>query len=181
MDFKTFQKSIDLLKSWREKGHKNFEFPDSRDPDFQTLMADSGVVPQDFEKSLIALCAWREGRQDVYVGQSAIVHVIRNRQKQGQFRSHLTSDPQFASMSIEGDSRLDEYPDDPEDQNFNQILSNLDDILAAKTVDLTQGSTAFGVIDSNMPEWFKVIADSPDWIRKTKIGNVTFFGPKEVK
>ena len=74
-------------------------WPDSRDPDFREQIAEFKVVPQEVEKALVALAAWRHGSQDVYQGMSAVAKVIVNRQSQGMFRTHATDADQFPLMA----------------------------------------------------------------------------------
>lgn len=146
MDFKTFQKSIDQIKKYRET-HEGW--PDSRDPEFSLQLMDSGVVSQDIEKSLVALISWRLMKDSRYQGISAMVHLIRNRQVKGMTRSHLTEEC-FQSEDI--------YPD--EDYDFLKILENLDSILQGKTVDITDGSTQFG---RGTPESEGMVTKIGDW------------------
>lgn len=177
MTLEIFQKCMKVLKTWREAGHKNYEWPDSRDPDFHNYLIEGDVVPQDLEKSFLALCAWRTSRGDVYRGMSSVIHVLRNRQNVGMARSHVQQDPQFDCMTLEGSPELDTYPELAPGQDFVELLNNLDDILSSKTVDFTQGSTVYGVVGEG--GWFQYIVDSPDYERVTKIGSKTFYKPRK--
>ena len=100
MTWNTFQKCQELIWSWRTKtGKPAHEWPDSRDPEFQTQMLEAEVVSQDLEKALVVLAAWRESREGVYQGISCLVHLLRNRQNAGMFRSHLSDVDQFPHMA----------------------------------------------------------------------------------
>ena len=181
MNFDIFQRNIDVVRFWRSKNDReDWSFPDSRDPEFQEQMAEAGVVPQDLEKSLAALCAWREGKSEVYQGMSAILHVLYNRQKRGMHRSHLTEVEQFKTMCEPDNPGLTDYPpkDDP---NFLKILENEEEILSGKTVDLTQYATVYGRVGGEMDDWFRNIVTSDEFVRCTKIGSITFYRPKDKK
>src|SRR5579862_6415733 len=96
MTFEIFDKCMALVREWRVRNNKRGnEWVDSRDPDCREIMSEFKVVPQDLEKSLIALAAWRHDEEDVYQGMSAITKVIVNRQNIGMFRSHLLDADQF--------------------------------------------------------------------------------------
>lgn len=185
LTFETFQKCVDLVRFWRSRTGKNdWDWPDSRDPEFQTQMYEAGIVSQDLEKSLVALAAYRScfksGFISVYQEISVVVHVLRNRHNKGIQRSHLIPDPvkeQFPDMTNPS-GRLTLYPDSGED-NFKKLLGNLDDILADKTQDLTQGAIYFWDLDENSPEWFKEIVHSPEFERTTKLDKRVFY--KEAK
>ena len=180
MTFDIFKTCVDLIKLWRDKsGKQSYEWPDSRDPEFQPFLEEAKVVSQDLEKSMVALAAWREGRSEIYQGMSSIVHLLRNRQDKGMFRSHLTDEDQFPSMSKPEDPRLQEYPE--KEPEFEKILSNLDDILQKRTIDITQGSIWFGVVGENMEEWLRKVINDPENTRITKIGNLVYYKPKEKK
>ncbi len=177
MTFETFTKCMQVIKEWRAKhGKHDYQWPETRDPFFQEELTNSAVVAQDIEKSLVALCAWREMRGDLYQGMSAVVHVIHNRQVAGMFRSHLDEDVtgknQFSSMTIPGDPNLVKYPGD--DKNFLKILENLDMILEGKAFDITGGSLYYGVIADITSGWFqKEIVEKRQ--RTVQIGRTTFF------
>jgi hypothetical protein len=150
MDFKTYQKSIDQVNLWRSFGN---DWPDSRDPAFSTQLIDTGITPQDIEKSLVALISWRLMRDARYQGISAMVHLIRNRQVKGMVRSHL----------IDLEFQTDESYPDEQDYDFLQLLERLDDILAGKTVDITDGAINFS---KGTPKSEGII---------TKIGEYSFY------
>lgn len=172
MTYETFCKCMDLIRAWREKNQRgNWEWPDSRDPAFRDMITEFKVVPQEVEKSIIALAAWRHGHEDVYQGMSAIAKVIVNRQIAGLFRSHTTDAFQFERMADPVDGFLDVYP--PKEFNFEELLRNIDDILDSKVVDLTQNAQYFGVVQSGMDEWFQEIVKTKT--RTVKIGSKTFF------
>ena len=164
-DFKTFQKSIEVVKSWREQETKpSHEWPDPRDPVFQKYLEESGVVAQDLDKSLVALCAWREGRSELYPGMSAVLHVLVNRQKKFPPRQYL-EDEQFL-MGIEDNPWQDLYPE--EEINFIRLLENLDSVLSDRTFDQTNNSTNF----SDTPDCcFK----APKYIKTASVGSLLFF------
>ena len=181
MDFKTYDKAIKQVLLWREKtGKKDYEWPDSRDPEFSSLLVDSGVTGQDVEKALVALTAWREFRGDQYQGMSACVHVLRNRQAKGQFHSHLQEDVtgknQFSSMTVPGDPNLVKYPEEGEFA-FEKLLSNLDDILAGKTVDITQGALYYAVPQNSTSGWFErnIVENKKEHPMTTSIGRTLFY------
>lgn len=181
MNLDTFNKSIQVVKDWRLKhGKKDYEWPDPRDPKFQDELAEAPVVAQDIEKSLVALCAWREMRGDLYQGMSSVVHVIHNRQVAGMFRSHLSDDVtgknQFSSMTVPGDHNLTRYPEG--DYNFVKILENIEIILDGKAFDITMGSLYYGVIENVTSGWFmREIVHNPEYERTVQIGRTTFFKP----
>lgn len=171
MNFETFQKSMSFLEKWRTKHDRDAnEYPDSRDPEFRDEMLDAGIVSQDLEKSLVALAAWREGKDDVYRGVSAFAHLIRNRTNKGMFRSHLTDEYQFPSMVDPEDDRISEYPS--EEDTIERLLGNLDDILEGRVVDITQGSLWCGVLGEQ--EWFDDLITDPERTRTVLIGTRTF-------
>jgi hypothetical protein len=164
MDFKTFTKSIDLVKSWRAEENKPpHEWPDPRDPVFQKYLEESGVVAQDLDKSLVALCAWREGRSELYPGMSAVLHVLVNRQKKFPPRQYL-EDQQFL-IGKENNPRQDDYPED--EINFVRLLENLDTVLADRTFDLTNGATNFGDTADEFP--------APEYTKTSSVGSLLFF------
>lgn len=172
MVYETFSKCMDLIRAWRERNLRgNWEWPDSRDPAFRDMITEFKVVPQEVEKSIIALAAWRHGHEDVYQGMSAIAKVIVNRQVSGMFRSHTRDVFQFDRMADPYDGFLDTYPEKYND--FEKLLENIDDILDAKVVDLTQGAQYFGVVQSGMEDWFQEIVRTK--IRTVKIGSRTFY------
>lgn len=176
MDYLTFQKNMDLLKSWRGKHSKaENEYPDSRDPDFREELTEAGVVPQDFEKALVALAAWREQFPYSYQGISAMVHLIRNRNNKGMFRSHLvkSEQEQFPSMTNLADDLIEAYPG--KEDSFERILGSLDDILDGKVVDITQGSLYFDNTGDVQPEWLKKIKEDPTHERMVLIGGRFFY------
>lgn len=171
MNFDTFQKSIDFLRSWRSKYSRTEDtYPDSRDPSLRDEMVDAGIVPQDLERSLVALAAWREGLDDVYRGVSAFAHLIRNRNQKGMFRSHLTDQDQFPSMTDPEDDRISEYPEKHE--IIVRLLENLEDILDGRTNDITQGSLWCGVVGEDT--WFDQLLLNPSKTRTVLIGTRTF-------
>lgn len=177
MTFDTFSKNMDLLKSWRIKHSKTEnEYPDSRDPDFREELTEAGVVPQDFEKSLVALAAWREQYPRSYQGVSAMVHLIRNRNNKGMFRSHLIKldQEQFPSMTDPTHELINSYPE--KEDSFERILGSLDDILDGKVVDITQGSLYFDHIDPvAIPFWLYKIKEDPAHERTVLIGGRFFY------
>jgi hypothetical protein len=164
MDFKTFQKSIDLVKYWREKESKlPHEWPDPRDPSFSKYLEESGAVAQDLEKSLVALCCWREGRTEMYPGMSAVLHVLVNREKKGVHRSHLT-DVETFSMGYPDNPHKEDYPE--EEINFTRLLENLDVVLAGKTFDSTNGSQYFTEKGYYIP---------PNFVKLSVVGSLIFY------
>jgi len=174
--FDTFTKCLDLVRFWRSRtGKTDDQWPDSRDPDLQALFEETQVVPQDLEKALVALAAWRSAEDGVYQSISCIVHLIRNRENKGMFRTHVTDVEQFPRMV--GHLAFNTEPQ--KEPEFEKVLTNLDDILQGKTVDITQGSIYFGVVGDHMSEWFYNIAHNPDIERTVKLSNTTFYRPKE--
>ena len=163
MDFKTFQKSMDLIDNWRTaEEKKSNEWPDPRDPVFQKYLEESGVVSQDLEKSLVALCSWREGQFELYPGMSAVLHVLVNLGKEDP-RGYLT-DERFL-MSMEDDPWSDEHP--KEEINFIRLLENLDLVLSRRTFDITGGATYFG----EDPECYPF----PEYTKTASVGKLFFF------
>ena len=187
MTFDTFSKCMDLVRFWRSRtGKQDYEWPDSRDPDLQALFEETQVVPQDLEKALVALSAWRSAEDGVYQSISCIVHLIRNRENKGMFRTHVTDKDQFPEMACSEKALLhsiiqDDWAFPIKEPEFEKVLANLDDILQGKTVDITQGSIYFGVVGDHMSEWFTGIANNPDIERTVKMSNTTFYRPKEKK
>ena len=80
----------------------------------------------------------------MYRGVSAFAHLIRNRNKKGMFRTHLTDQYQFGSMSDLYDDRISVYPEKHE--LIVKLIENLEDILESRVTDFTQGSLWCGVI-----------------------------------
>jgi hypothetical protein len=180
MTYKDFERCLDVVKFWRSKfGREEYQWPDSRDPDLQPLLNECEVVPQDLEKALVALAAWRHAEDGVYQSISSIVHLIRNRQNQGRYRSHLDDADQFPRMADPEYAFWGKYRKPEQEPEFEKILSNLDDILNAKTVDLTQGSIYFGIVGDAMPQWFIDITHSPEMERTVKLNNTTFYRKKQ--
>lgn len=142
MTYEVFEKSLAIVKTWREKENKAlWEWPDSRDPAVLPYFYDTGVAPYEMEKSIIALAAWRELSEARYQGLSSIVHLIANRQKKGWQRSHISQEHntlEFRSMWDPESPLLTEYP--TEEFDFKKLLDNLEDILNNKTLDITEGS-----------------------------------------
>lgn len=180
MTFENFEKCMDLVKFWRSRtGKHDYQWPDSRDPELQSLFEETECVPQDLERALVALAAWRESDMSVYQTMSSKIHLIRNRESEGMFRSHVTDVDQFPHMNSELSAETAKYP--VKEPEFEKLLGNLDDILQNKTVDITQKSIYFGTIGDNTPQWFMQIAHSPEMERTVKIDDVTFYKPKEKK
>ncbi len=178
MTFEIFEKCINVARFWRSRNNRrDYEWPDSRDPDLVALLEECEVVSQDLEKALVALAAFRHAEDGVYQSISCLVHLIRNRQNEGLFRSHLTDKEQFPRMTEEHNYFLSEYP--KKTIEFEKVLANLDDILQGKTVDITQGSIYFGIVGDNMPQWFTDITRSPEMERTVKINNTTFYRKKK--
>lgn len=172
MTYETFDKCVLLIKAWRDRHNRyEWEWPDSRDPEFRDIMTEFKVVPQEVEKAMIALAAWRHGKDEVYQGMSAVAKVIVNRQSLGMFRTHTNDEFQFEGMAFPNDPRLSEYP--PKYTDFEKLLENLDDILSGKVVDLTQGAIYFGTVNSEMDDWFAQIVTGKT--RTVKIGELTFY------
>jgi len=165
-EFKTFQKSIDLVKSWRAAENKaTHEWPDPRDPVFQKYLEESGAVSQDLDKSLVALCAWREGRAELYPGMSAVLHVLVNRQKKFPPRQYLEDPMFFKSMSSGAPIWHSDYPE--EEVNFVRLLENLDVVLSDRTFDTVNGATVFSASQLDFP--------SPEYTKTASVGSLLFF------
>ena len=180
MTFETFENAINVVRFWRSRtGKYDYQWPDSRDPDLIPLLEECKTVPQDLEKAMVAITAFRSAEDGVYQSISSIVHVIKNRQNKGMIRSHLSDVDQFPEMNSPWEKKIYKYP--VKEQEFEKVLGNLDDILQGKTIDITQGSIYFGVVGSDMPKWFADIVHSPDMERTVKISNTTFYKPKEKK
>jgi len=178
MDFKTFDKGTALIKVWRSREHKmDIEWPDSRDPALREILEEFGCVPQDLEKTMVVLAAWRQSFTDIYPNMSAVAHVIRNRSNKGMLRSHLLDPDQFDQMCDVKAIMIHQYP--TETENFRMLLKNIDDILEGKVIDVTQGALYFGYINQNMPEWFKEIVNSDKYERTVQAGGVTFYREKK--
>lgn len=155
MTFDTFEKSMSIIKTWREKENKPlWEWPDSRDPAVLPYFYDTGVAPYEMEKSIIALAAWRELSEARYQGLSSIVHLIANRQKKGWQRSHISQEHnlggEFKSMYDPESPLLNEYPE--KQWEFQKLLENLEDILENKTLDITNGSLYYGEVDNKIAD-----------------------------
>lgn len=175
MTFETFDKCMLLIRTWRSRHDKNDnQWPDSRDPLLAAMLEEFGVVPQDLEKSIVALAAFREANEDVYQSMSTILQVIKNRQLKGKFRDHTTTvdnECQFPTMTVD---RIENnfYPGKTD--NFIKILENLDMILENRAVDLTQSATFFGEMGHLKP-WLKKKIDNKEIERTTKAGRYTFY------
>jgi len=177
--FETFNKCMILIRAWRTRGGKeDYQWPDSRDPSLTSTLEEFGVVPQDLEKAIVALAAFREAGEDVYQTMSTILQVIKNRQLKGGFRDHTTPidhECQFPTMTV-NDMNNNYYPG--QTRNFDKILENLDQILENKVVDLTQGATYFGEVAS-LPTWLRRKVDSGAVERTTQAGRFTFYKEKK--
>lgn len=181
MTFETFDKAMILIRAWRSRGGiGDYIWPDSRSPEMMEILSEFGIVPQDLEKSMCALAAFREAGEDVYQSMSTILQVIKNRQLKGRFRDHVTQidrECQFPSMT-ENDLSNNYYPGKTE--NFLRILENLDQILENKVVDLTQGATYYGNI-GDLPNWLRKKVDAGEVQRTTQAGKFTFYKEKLTK
>jgi hypothetical protein len=174
MTFDIFQKTMDLIKAWRDRKDKlPSDWPDSRDPEFREIMEEFKVVAQDLEKALIALAAWRHDFEFAYQSMSGIAKVIVNRQNKEMFRTHLVDFDQFPYMGE--DFHLPEKT-----HIFEKLLENIDDIIQSKVVDLTQGAIYFGAVEYEMPEWFRAVVNDPTKERTVKIGGLTFYRDKKL-
>lgn len=171
MTFECFDKCMILIRAWRSRHNMpDNSWPDSRDPVIVETLLEFGVTSQELEKSMVALAAWREAKEDVYQTTSTLLQVIKNRQLKGDFRGHL-SDKQFPTMSEEN---LDYNTYPGKTDNFSKILENLDMILENKVVDLTQGAIYFGAVQHH-PAWLRELISSGKAIRTTQAGRLTFY------
>src|SRR5215831_19604895 len=180
MTFETFDKCMLLVRAWRTRnGKEDYQWPDSRDPAITSTLEEFGVVPQDLEKSMVVLAAFREAEDDVYQAMSTSLQVIKNRQLKGKLRDHISAvdhECQFPTMTV-NNMQYNFFPGKTD--NFSRILENLDQILENKVVDLTQGATYFGQV-SNLPPWLRRKIDSGEVERTTQAGKFTFYKEKNV-
>jgi|SRR5882762_8468305 len=180
MNFETFQKSVNALKSWRLAADQpSHHFPDSRDPEFQKHLVEHAVTSQDYEISIVCLCCWREMRSQLYAGMIAVAHVINNRSKKGWHHGNqymnVIAVNQFSSMSVPSDLQLNKYPLE-NDVEFGKLLENIQDLFDNNLIDKTDGSLYYAVLQDSTSGWFfKNIVNNPEHPRLATIGRTTFF------
>lgn len=173
---------MNALEAWRKQENQhNFHFPDSRDPIFQKISQTEKITTQDFEKAVVAVCCWRENREDGYYGQIAIGHVINNRAKAGWFGGNqymnVVAKDQFSSMTIPDDPQLDKYPLES-DTEFQKVLANIDALFENELLDRTGGALYYADLSFIQENgWFqREIIDKPnEHERLAVIGRTTFF------
>lgn len=181
MDFPTYQFAINALKAWRTNTeHYDYQFPDSRDPVFQKYLIDEKSTPQLFEQAVVALCCWREDREDLYPGMIAIGQVINNRAKagwhHGNLYSNVIAEDQFSSMTFPHDLQLDKYPLESE-LEYEKLLANLDNLYENELIDKTDGALYYADLRYVTSGWFlrEIIQNSQEHERLAVIGRTTFF------
>lgn len=175
MTFDVFDRCMALIRVWRSRGGRDDnKFPDSRSPELIETLAEFGIVPQDLEKSMVALAAFREANEDVYQTLSTITQVIKNRQLKGRFRDHITQvdhECQFPTMTLD-EMKNNFYPGKTD--NFQRLLENLDMILENRAVDLTQNACYWGEM-SHLQNWLRRKLDNGEIVKTTLCGRFTFF------
>lgn len=146
MESEVFFKAMESLKDWRSHQpytdmQRNVLFPEApADPSLQpTLLVGMG----DFEKAVVALAAYREMREDLWPGMSAVVQVVRNRARAGWFHGsmyeNVVAKNVFPSMTLYGHPDTVRFPDE-HDQQFWLFLTMLDGLFNGVVPDNTNGA-----------------------------------------
>lgn len=181
MDFPIYQNSISVLKNWRtDTNQANYQFPDSRNPDFQKYLLAGKVTAQVFEQAIVALCCWREDREDLYPGMIAVGQVINNRAKAGWFHGNayqnVVAENQFSSMTVPTDPQLNDYPLNSETE-FLKLLANMDNLFENELIDKTDGALYYADLSAVSSGWFRneILNNPGEHPRLAIIGRTTFF------
>lgn len=125
----------------------------------------------DWDKALLALCAWREDRSGQREGMLAVMCSVRNRVERGNksYSSAITQKWQYSSMTAPGDPQLGLYPQGG-DPIFELALSLVDDVIDGAIADTTGGATNYYADSMTVPpKW----ADSMTFT--VAIGGQRFF------
>lgn len=134
----------------------------------------------EFEKSIVALAAWREMRGEGVNAMLAVVFVLRNRARAGWNGSSIFANAvklnQISSMSVLGDKNTILYPD-PRDPDFQTVLHKIDAIYEGAVDQITNGAKYYAVLTDATSGWFfRNIVDKPDeHPRVAQLGKTTFF------
>ena len=134
----------------------------------------------EFEKSVVALAAWREMRGEGINAMLAVVFVLRNRAKAGWNGGSIYQNAiklnQVSSMSVLGDKNTIKYPD-IRDPDFQTLLHKIDAIYEDVPDMITSGAKYYAVLTDATSGWFfENIVNKPlEHPRVAQIGKTTFF------
>lgn len=128
----------------------------------------------DYNKSLLAICMWREARGEGPDGMRAVGCVIRNRVNDWKLRwaTVIIGHNQFASMTVKGDPETVLWPG-PGDAQL--VLTIADEIYAGTHLDITGGAHYYANEAYITSDWYAqhVIA-SPEHPVTVILGKHTF-------
>lgn len=113
--------------------------------------------PETYQYYLLAVCLWREARNQNYDAQCAVVQSILNRARHpswwGNSISSVIGYPkQYSSMTDPGDKQLTRWPD-ASDRSFQLCLQVVEDVAAGRAQDFARGATHFYSVDIPPPYW----------------------------
>lgn len=125
---------------------------------------------EDYGKTAVKLCVWREARGEPRDGWRGVAHVIFNRAKNGNrnLATVVYAPLQFSSMTYGRDPQLDSYPK-PGDSVFAAIDELVELIASGGDFDLTGGATHYFADTIAPPAWASAMTPT------IKIGHHQFF------
>lgn len=93
---------------------------------------------------MVALCCWREARNQLEDGMTAVAWVIRNRSLKHQTSPYfeVTKKLQFSSITAPGDTQLSIWPIEA-DGRWQDALQIAQKVWAGSMVDPTDGATLY--------------------------------------
>lgn len=138
-DFAETALAIDVLGKRDHPGV--VQFPDNiMDTKLQSVLQ---VPMVDFEKTILALLAWREMRHDMFIGMTAAAQVVANRARAGWFEGNIykncVAKNVYPRMTAFGHPDTIRYPN-AEDRQFVLFLNMLDAIVEGTAKDNTAGA-----------------------------------------
>lgn len=110
---------------------------------------------RDYDKFLLALCAWREASNQGHDGLLAVMNVIRNRVRKGwgSWQKVICGKNQFTSMSVPGDPQTVRFPA-PDDAVWVLCRSLADTVYAGGAEDNTHGALYYYNPRTATSRWF---------------------------
>lgn len=94
------------------------------------------MTAPDYEKSIIALCCWRQGKAELYRGMLSVAMAIRNRAKTGWFEGSIYKNA--VAVLVENPSNT-EFPD-ARDPQFQDLMQAVDGVYDDRIADKTDGA-----------------------------------------
>lgn len=133
------------------------------------------MTGNDWDKSLLALVAWREDRSGGRDGMLAVMFCVRNRVlHSGKTYAETICQPwQFSSMTATGDPQATHFPlvTDPQ---WTNAMAMVDDVIAGNFTDTTGGAVNYYAITMlTPPKWASQMTET------VTIGNQKYFKLKE--